>query len=75
MTFRGGMGHEVREEHRLEFRKLAIIENQQKLSPVRSEALDGMGNAGREVPEIPFKPIALSLDWLRPEPCCSGQEW
>ena len=42
----------VADQERVVLVEVAIVEHQKEFATVRTEALDGMRNAGREIPEI-----------------------
>lgn len=46
------MRHPLRYKESVELRKGAVVKHQQKLGAVGTETLDGMGNAGRKIPQI-----------------------
>src|SRR5580658_4970838 len=54
----GRVRHPVGEQDGLVFRKVAIVEHQQKLATVGIQTLNGMWNAGGEIPKIAFRDVA-----------------
>ena len=44
------VGHPIREQHGGKLRKVAVVENQQKLRAIRVQSLDGVRNAGGKIP-------------------------
>jgi hypothetical protein len=50
--FRRRMRKPIRDEERVIFRGLAVVETQEELAPIWSEPLQRMRQAGREVPKI-----------------------
>ena len=54
----GRVRHPVAEQHGFVFRKVAVVEHQQKLAAIWIQPLNGMRNARGKVPEIAFRHVA-----------------
>ena len=64
---RGRVRHPVGEEDGLVFGKVAVVEDEHELGAVGRKSLNGVRNAGREVPEIAFfdvgyKTFSIAVD-------------